>query len=372
MSDSRSRGSYKKRGNVYQRGSVWWYEFSQEGKRYRKAIPEARTKTDAKNAAAAARAAVLNGTYAAPVNTQAFRAYAEQVYLPWAKENKRSDETYKVAALVAHFGDIKLSQITPKIVDEYKSLRKKGLTRYKRARSWASVNLELCVLSAIFNLAIRDKIVRKNPVAEVKKYRGDNKRIRYLLPEEEARLLAQCVGERAHLRSIIILAVHTGLRRGEILKLKKSDVDFFRKVLHVRDTKNGKDRLVQLNSVARAELLKLAKQAGTHDYLFQNPKTQTYVKDIKHAFQKAREKAKLTNFRFHDLRHTFGSRLAELGVSAFTIMELMGHSDLRMTERYVHAFDSRKREAVEQLENYGDSETNFHKFSTKGKRREDL
>jgi integrase len=89
----------------------------------------------------------------------------------------------------------------------------------------------------------------------------------------------------------------------------------------------------------------------------------------KHAFQKARKDARLVNFRFHDLRHTFGSRLAERGVDSFTIMELMGHSDLRMTERYVHASDPRKREAVAQLENYGASERNCHKISTISKKR---
>jgi integrase len=95
---------------------------------------------------------------------------------------------------------------------------------------------------------------------------------------------------------VIILAIHTGLRRGEILKLTKSDVDLFRNVLHIRNTKNGKDRLVQINIVDRAELLKLVRQAGNHEYLFQNPKTNTYVKDIKHAFQKARKDAGLVIF----------------------------------------------------------------------------
>jgi integrase len=249
------------------------------------------------------------------------------------------------------------------------SLRKNGLTRYKRVRSKASCNRELTVLSRLFALAIRGKVVRSNPAAGVKKFHEDNKQVRYLLPEEEKSLLAQCKNERAHLRPVIILAIHTGLRRGEILNLTKSDVDLFRNVIHVRNTKNNKDRLVQINKIARAELLNLVKQAGDHQYLFQNPKTNTYVKDIKHAFQNARKDAELVNFRFHDLRYTFGSRLAEQGVDSFTIMELMGHSDLRMAERYVHATDPRKRQAVAQLENYGNSETICHDVATQRKKR---
>jgi integrase len=338
-----------------------------DGQRYRRSIPEAQNKTDAKNAEAAARTAVLNGTYDLPANSQTFREFAMEVYSPWAKENKRSDETYKIAALVEHFGDKKLSKITTKMIEEYMILRKNGLTRYGRERSAASVNRELTVLSRIYSLAIREKLVRSNPAAGVKKFHEDNKRVRYLLPKEEKSLLAQCKNERAHLRPIIILAIHTSLRRGEILKLTKSDVDLFRNVLHVRNTKNGKDRLVQINKTARAELLRLVKQAGDHEHLFQNPKTNTYIKDVKHAFQGARKDAKLVNFRFHDLRHTFGSRLAEQGVDSFTIMELMGHSDLRMTERYVHATDPRKRQAVAQLENYGVSKAICHNFATKTK-----
>lgn len=340
-----------------------------DGKRYRKAIPEARTSEDAKAAEAAARLAVLSGAYDLPRKGQTFRDYAEQVYLPWCRENKRSDETYKVAALVAFFGDKTFEQITPMLIERYKRERKNGLTRYGRPRSAASVNREIAVLSRIFTLAIRDKQTRKNPVAEVKKFREDNRRTRYLLPEEETRLLSQCVGDRAHLRAVLILAVHTGLRRGEILQLKKSDVDFLRGAIYVRNTKNGKDRYVPVNDVARAELLRLVERAGAQEYLFQNLKTKTYVKDFKRAFQKAREMAKLVNFRFHDCRHTFASRLAEQGVDAITIMELLGHSDLRMTARYTHATDPRKRQAVAKLAKYGQAENVCHKFATSKKRK---
>jgi hypothetical protein len=149
-----------------------------DGQRYRQPIPEARNRTEAKMAEAKARAAVLNGTYELPVNSQSFHEFAEQVYLPWAKENKRSDETYKVAALVEYFGDRKLSKITTAMIEEYKSLRKSGITRYKRVRSAAFVNLELTVLSRIFTLAIRGKLLRSNPAAGVNKFHEDNSRVR--------------------------------------------------------------------------------------------------------------------------------------------------------------------------------------------------
>jgi integrase len=184
------------------------------------------------------------------------------------------------------------------MIEDYMILRKNGLPRYKRVRSKASVNRELTVLSRLFALAIREKVVRSNPAAGVKQFHEDNKRVRYLLLKEEKSLLAQCKNERAHLKPVIILAIHTGLRRGEILKLTKSDVDFFKKAIHVRNTKNGKDRFVPINKTARAELLRLVRHAGDHEYLFQNPKTNTYIKDVKHAFQNARKDAKLAIFVF--------------------------------------------------------------------------
>jgi integrase len=355
--------------SVRKRGGVWWHDFMINGERYRKPIPEAKTKKDALDTEADARLAVREGRYEHSTKIQTVADYAKEVYMPWCKENKRSDETYKVNALVEYFGEKTFEQITPIMIEKYKRERKNGLTRYERPRSCASVNRELAVLSRIFTLAIRDKVTRKNPVAEVKKFHEDNKRTRYLLPEEEVLLLAHCTGDRAHLRPVVILAVHTGLRRGEILKLAKSDVDFIRNIIHVRNTKNNKDRFVPLNEVARAELLRLVREAGEHEYLFQNQKTQNYVKNIKRSFAKAREKAGLVNFRFHDLRHTFASRLAEEGVDSFTIMELLGHSDLRMTARYTHASDPRKRDAVAKLAKEGQSNVICHNFVTNEKRK---
>jgi integrase len=221
-------------------------------------------------------------------------------------------------------------------------------------------------LSRIFNMAIRDGLTYTNPCDQVKLLREDNQRTRYLATEEETEPLKQCIGEREHLRAIILVAVNSGMRRGEILSLRWTQIDFIRGLIHLTNTKSGKGRDVPINSKVREELLKLDQ---SKEVVFISPKTGVALVRIKSAFAKARTDAKVTNFHFHDLRHTAATRMADVGLDAFTIMELMGHSDLRMTERYVHATDPRKRQAVAQLENYGDLETNFHKFSTTGKKR---
>ena len=239
------------------------------------------------------------------------------------------------------------------LVEKFKSERSKGLTRYKRKRANATVNRELACLSKIFNMAIVDGLTSSNPCREVKMLVEDNKRTRYLSEEEEGRLLAACGDVRAHLRPVIVLANHCGLRRGELLRLTTSQIDFSRNIVHVTKTKTGKDRDVPLNEVARAELHAPVGKAKDDGLLFPNKKTGTFIKDVKKAFAAARLEAELVNFRFHDLRHTFGIRLAESGADPFTIMELMGHSDLRMTARYTHATDRSKHSAVAKLADYG-------------------
>lgn len=344
---------------VEKRNEKWYYNFSIRKHRYRRVIPTARIKKEAIDAESEARLKVLNGTYeeveAEPEVTLA--GYAENQFLPWSKEHKRStNDKYHVATIKAWFGDRRFDEVSPMLIEKFKRERRSGLTRYKRQRCPASVNRELACLSRIFTLAVRDGLTSSNPCAQVQKLTEDNKRFRYLSVEEEEALLEQFIGRRAHIRAVVILALHCGLRRGEILSLQKSSVDFMRNLIHVRQTKNGKDRYVPMNPVSRTELLTLYERAST-EFLFLSPKkTGTFQKDLKTAFAAARKSADLDDFRFHDLRHTFGTRLADSGADPFTIMELMGHSDLRMTARYTHATDHNKRSAVERLADYGASE----------------
>jgi integrase len=111
------------------------------------------------------------------------------------------------------------------------------------------------LLLKIFNQAIRDGLTEANPCKQVMKLREDNQRNRYLLPEEEQALLAQLVGPREHLRAIVLLAIHTGMRKDEILRLQWPEVDFLRNLIYVTLTKSGKNRTVPLNNVARGVLV---------------------------------------------------------------------------------------------------------------------
>ena len=131
------------------------------------------------------------------------------------------------------------------------------------------------------------------------------------------------------------MAINSGLRVSEILKLKPEHVDFHRDVLYIKATKTDEDREVPLNDVTRQLLTDLVGRAQEHnnEYVFTNPPTKSRYTTVKTAWRTACRRAGLTDLRFHDLRHTFGTRAADAGVPLNAIRDVMGHKITAMTER---------------------------------------
>ncbi len=155
-------------------------------------------------------------------------------------------------------------------------------------------------------------------------------------------------GRRAHLRDILMISLHTGMRRTEILTLHKSQVDFLRDAIEITRTKSGKSRTVPIYSDLKPLLQKLCGQARPSGYLFENPRTGKPIKDIKTAWRAALRDAELLHIPFHCAgRHTFGTRAIDNGAPLSAVKEVMGHADIHTTMRYVHATDEGKRRAVE-------------------------
>jgi integrase len=257
--------------------------------------------------------------------------------------------------LCEFFAGKTFEQITPMLVEKYKKERREGLAKRGSQRRPATVNRELAVLSKIFTLAVDAGVAVSNPCLRVRKLRQDNERTRYLSYEEEAGLM-QALAAEDQLRRIVTLAINTGMRRGEIFSLCWPDVDFARGVIYVRHTKTGKDRAVPMNVIGRAAL---EEQQRTSEHVFVSPRTGGPYVDIKRAFTAALQQAGIEDFRFHDLRHTAATRLADTGADVFTIAEILGHSSLAMTKRYTHATDEAKQRAVERLAEKANSCLNF-------------
>lgn len=352
---------------VRKRGKVWYYDFMIKGIRYREAVPEARNKWQAEQAEAKARLEVFQGKYGKPTGTHSLSEFARKVYLPWAKDNKRSwrSDVSRVEAIVQYFENKSFREVSPLLIEKFK--RDRGLSETVRGykRSPASVNRELECLSRIFNMAIDNGYAETNPCQKVKKLRMDNRRNRYLSPDEESRLLAGLNGRWTYLYPIIVLALNTGMRRGEILGLKWSCVDFQRSIMHVVNTKTEQDREVPINAAVRQALLGLHGLSEC-EYVFVNPGTGEKRVDIKKGFAAICRESGISNFRFHDLRHTAATRMADAGIDAFTIAEILGHTTMQMTRRYTHALNENKRRAVESLSGY--AEKNCLKFVTDDKR----
>jgi len=191
----------------------------------------------------------------------------------------------------------------------------------------------------------------KNPVKDVRLARENNGRVRWLTEDEEARLLAHCGPQ---LWPLVITALHTGFRASELLSLTWAEVDFSREVITVRAAyaKNGEARSVPMNAVL-TETLKAIRINATDDGAVFRSRHGTSYKSFRSAFEKAVHKAELVDFTFHDLRHTFASRLVMVGENLPTVKELMGHKDISMTLRYTHLSSDHKRQAVRQLERFG-------------------
>jgi len=191
-----------------------------------------------------------------------------------------------------------------------------------------------------------------NPCRKVQKLPENNQRTRHLSFDEEDRLFAKVSGIREYLRPIVTVAIYAGPRRGELLKLRWSDVDFALNTINLKQTKTNKDRSVPMEPIVRTALSERREVAGDFEYVFVNRDTGTRYTEIKKSFASACREAGISDFTFHDLRHTFGTRLADAGVDVVKIKELMGHASIVTTMRYIHATDQGKRGAIVVLSEY--------------------
>ena len=339
----------------------YYFHKTIDGVRYRELIKTARTKADAERAANKIIAQLHEGKYGKAKKNYTLKDFAETIYLPWSREHKRSwkDDEFRIKPLLAYFGKRKLRDLNSFEIETYKVKRKNtpivskhrdASKRITKPRSPASVNREILLLSAILTLAIEKGEVSENPCREVTLYPEKN-RERYLKPDEEERLMPVLTGSREHLRKMVVLAINTGLRESEIFKLKPQQIDFFRDVIHVIETKTDEDRQVPMNDTTRSLLRDAVAEAKRNDwpYLFINPKTGTRYTSIKTSWATACKLAGITNLRFHDLRHTFGTRAADESVPLTAIAKVMGHGSTKTTEKYAHATDAGTRRAVEAL-----------------------
>jgi len=254
-----------------------------------------------------------------------------------AHKKSRKSDLSMINVLKGHFAGKYLYEITPLSVDKFKIERAKQV-------SPATVNRLLACLKCMFNKAIEWGKMNNNPAIKLKLFKENNKRLRYLEKEEIVKLLANC---NKYLKPIVMLALNTGMRRGEILGLKWHDIDFRRGIIYLLNTKNSEKREIPINEQVKTALIRTKKHAES-PFVFCRSDGKPF-RDIRKSFFTALKKASIINFRFHDLRHTFASQLVMSGVDLNTVRELMGHKSLKMTLRYSHLSPDHKKRAVDLL-----------------------
>jgi integrase len=262
-------------------------------------------------------------------------------YLTWASVNKGAN-TYTLNRFCAdrlrEVFTSHLSGITAKQVDDYKVKRRAVV-------SPATVNRELALLKHMCTKAVEWGYLKANPLIPVKFLKEPLGRLRYLTREEMDALISTC---SPHLRPIVMVALHTGMRKGEVLGLTWQDIDFGASTITVRHTKNNEPKVIPMNQTLYEELQRLPRHLRSA-YVFCNPQGQPYD-EVKRSFKTACQNAGIRDFRFHDLRHTFASCLVMNSVNLKTVQHLLGHKDIRMTLRYSHLSQEHLQAAVGTLD----------------------
>lgn len=267
-------------------------------------------------------------------------------YIAWLPHKPRNRDQKSVKQMLewwqGELGAVPVAQCTPAVVAALRDKLAAGQTSRRRARSPATVNRYLARLSHVFTVACKEwGWAEDNPVRRVSRLREAAGRTRFLSDQERTALLDACeVSPCPYLHLIVVLALSTGARRGEILGLRWRDVDLQRGRLVFRETKNGECRVAPLRGTARDALRTLGEvRHNDSDWVFPSLDG-TRPRDIQTAWAKAVRAAGIDDFRFHDLRHSAASYLVMSGASDIEVAEILGHRTLQMVRRYSHLSDA--------------------------------
>lgn len=307
---------------------------------------------------------------------QTLKGFIDNKYAPWVlAERKTGQGTLDlIKNNFSHLYSNRLNKITPWDLQKWRTARLKGGLKP------ATVNRRITALKAILSKAVEWQVISANPLVSIKPIKLDgNVNVRYLSEEEEAKLRMalearekQLKAERQrynewreargydlypdlyavafadYLNPMVLLALNTGMRRGEIFNLTWSHVDLKRRSLTVagEGAKSGKTRHIPLNDEAFSAIVAWRNQIEGSALVFSSPVTGGRFDNIRKSWASLMKASTVQSFRFHDLRHTFASKLVMAGVDLNTVRELLGHASIDMTLRYAHLAPEHKANAV--------------------------
>jgi integrase len=365
---------------IYKRGSVNWIRYAGTDGRMKFESCRGLSFKEAEARLADRKKQVRDGDLQARVSRpdMTFRELAEE-YNAWAQRQRGiRQKRERVQQLEKVFGNVKLKHFTTMLLEQFQTdrLGKGHGTRKEiedgktpKGNKPATVNRLLGVLRHMFTKAhdwgfVSDDVLRR--LRKVKQLEENNARLRFLSRGECRKLISACDD---HLRPIVVMALNTGMRRSEILQLRWDQVDLQHGFILLSVTKNGQRREIPINAALRDVLavLALVRREGV-SFVFANKGTGKPFHQVARSFSAALREAGISDFKFHDLRHTFASHLAMAGVELITIKELLGHKDVTMTLRYAHLAPAQKRRAVDVLNGIlmGAPERTIQKLDSEG------
>jgi len=274
--------------------------------------------------------------------------------------NKDKSGISNLAWWKREYGEMKLAEIDRSVVRAaLNSLKEEDATHgngegkrksrgYKRSHS--TVNRYKSALSSVFEYGREHYDLPENPCRQVKAFPESKGRVRFLSETERKALLKACrKSDWPRLYLMVLMAITTGARQGELLRLCWRDIRFKERRAYVEHTKNGEPRVLPLVEGVITELKTLPRPINHNELIFPSERAPGRPFEFRKHWIEARERAKLENFRFHDLRHTCASYLAQNGATLLEIADVLGHKQLEVTKRYAHLCVDHKQSLIDEV-----------------------
>ena len=308
-------------------------------------------KTDADNWAKIQEVAILEGRHfkASEAKKHTVAEAIDRYLRDTPKSRDARDRQRQLTWWREQLGRYTLADLTPARIASARDQLARGQTIRSKTRSPATVKRYLAALSRLCTVATNDwGWLDDSPMRKVTKPKEPPGRTRFLSDDERDRLLKACKTSTSPcLHIVVVLALATGMRRGEIMGLRWRDVDLNRRRITVEHSKNGERRSLAVSGLALSLLIhRSALSHSPDDLLFPGKRTSV---DLKKSWSTAVKKAELRDFRFHDLRHSTASCLAMQGATPSELAEILGHKTLAMVKRYAHFTESHTDGLLERM-----------------------
>ena len=348
MKDSNDRGLYKQAGSPF-----WYICYADRSGRIIRTSTNTKSKTLAREILNKKKTQVVENRHldVKKVPKVTFHELCEKYWNMCGKNlrtkgllktNEDGTQTGMIEIWKTGLGNIMLSELTQHSIEKFLSSREE-----EKELSAATYNRHLSMLKAMLNKGREWGLLLENPAAPIKKRKEDGGRTRFLSTEEVQRLLD---GASKTFKPLLITALHTGMRRGELLSLLWKDVDLHSRIIIVQQSKSGKKRMIPLDDTVHEVLKKLPSRFGKGVVFPSTRNGKDPLTNTNKTFTRLTDKVELKDVRFHDLRHTFASHLVMSGVDLVTVQQLLGHAHINMTMRYAHLAPEHRAKAVKALD----------------------